>query len=217
VTEFADPTRVRTESGPDSGTETAPVQAAKQGAADVASTVGEGAKETAGEVVTQAKAVAGEARDQLSTMFDQTRSELAQQADARTKQAAGGLRTLAGQVEALADGRPQDAGPLAGVLADARSRVSTMADRLESAGPQGVIDDVSSFARRRPLVFLAVAAGAGFAAGRLARAGKAAAQDGPSSTGTTARALPAPPAGVVPTSVAATTAAPTPPVAERVP
>jgi hypothetical protein len=216
VTEFADPTRVRTD-GPDSGAEVERVDAAKQGAADVASTVGEGAKETASEVVTQAKAVAGEARDQLSNMVDQTKSELAQQADARTRQAAGGLRTLAGHVQALADGRPQDAGPLTGLLGDAHSRVSTIANRLDTAGPQGVIDDVSSFARRRPLVFLAAAVGAGFAVGRLARAGRAAAQDAPSSTGTTTRAaLPSPPVGVTP-SYPASSSVPASPVVERVP
>ena len=41
-----------------------------------------------------------------------------------------------------------------------------------------LLDDVTNFARRRPIVFLAAAVGAGFMVGRLARAGRAIQQDG---------------------------------------
>ena len=43
-----------------------------------------------------------------------------------------------------------------------------------TGGPQGLLNDVTDFARRRPVVFLAAAVGTGFMVGRLARAGKAA-------------------------------------------
>ena len=132
--------------------------------------------------MTQAKVVAGEARQQVSTLVDQTRGELSKQADERTKQAAGGLRVLADQVDALANGRPAESGPLAGLLGEAHGRVSGFAERLESGGPRQLVDDVSTFARRRPIVFLAAAVGAGFVVGRLARAGRAAVQDGDEST-----------------------------------
>ena len=152
-------------------------------AGDVASTATSGAKDAAGEAANQAKVVAGEAKRQVGNVVDQTRQELAVQADQRTQQAAGGLRTLSDQVAALADGRPGDAGPLTGYLDDAKARVSTLADRLEAGGPQGLLDDVTSFARRRPIVFLAAAGAAGFVVGRLARAGRAVQQDdGGSST-----------------------------------
>ena len=54
-----------------------------------------------------------------------------------------------------------------------KPRVSAFAERLDTNGPQGLLDDVTLFARRRPIVFLAAAAGAGFMIGRLARAGRA--------------------------------------------
>lgn len=146
-------------------------------ASDVAATAASGAKDVAGEAASQAKVVAGEARRQIETVVGQTRQELSKQADDRAQQAAGGLRTLADQARALADGRPADAGPLTGVLDEARMRATALADRLESGGPQGVVDDVTAFARRRPIVFLAAAVGAGFVAGRLARAGRAAVSD----------------------------------------
>ena len=147
---------------------------ARTAASNVASDAGDGLKQAAGEVATQAQNVAGEAKRQLSSVVHQTRSELTDQAATRTSQAAAGLRTLADQVQALAQGRPQDAGDLAGYLDDARARITKFSTRLDEGGPQGLVDDVSSFARRRPVVFLAAAAGAGFLVGRLARAGRAA-------------------------------------------
>jgi hypothetical protein len=57
---------------------------------------------------------------------------------------------------------------------------------MEQGGAQGVVDDVTRFARRRPGVFLAGAAGMGFVVGRLVRAGAASqrtdATDQPSSS-----------------------------------
>lgn len=168
-------------------------------ASDVASDAATAAKDAAGEVANQAKVVAGEAKRQVGTVVDQARRELSQQADERTRQAAGGLRTLSDQASALADGRPGDAGPLAGYLGDVQGRVSAFADRLETNGPQGLLDDVTNFARRRPIMFLAAAVGAGFMVGRLARAGHAVQQDdmaaAPSPTGASTRPameLPAP-------------------------
>lgn len=164
----------------DDGSASKPQQVAdtaKSAASDVASTAASSATDAAGEAATQAKVVVGEAKRQVGNVVDQTRLELSQQADVRTQQAAAGLRTLADQVSALADGRPDDAGPLAGYLGDAQLRASAFADRLESGGPQGLVDDVTDFARRRPVVFLAAAVGAGFLVGRLARAGRAAQQD----------------------------------------
>jgi len=155
---------------------------ATSAASDVASTAASGAKEAASEAATQAKVVAGEAKRQLGNVMDKTRQEISTQAEDRTRQAAGGLRTLADQVSALAEGRPHEAGPLVDYLDDAHTRVTSLANRLETGGPQGLIDDVSDFARRRPVVFLAAAVGAGFMVGRLARAGRAAQLDSSSET-----------------------------------
>ena len=200
--------------------------AAASGASDTASTAREGIKDVADEAVTQAKAVAGEARQQVSALVDQTKGELSKQADDRTKQAADGLRTFAGQVDALANGRPDESGPLADLLGEAHGRVSAFAERLESGGARGLADDVSAFARRRPIVFLAAAVGTGFVVGRLARAGRAAVQDdGETPSGTLAPPLTTPPPMTIastPATVAAPLDAPdsplaAPPVVAQVP
>ena len=142
-------------------------------ASNVASTAAEGVREVADEVRTQAKAVAGEARQQLDGLITQARDEVSGQAQQRSDQAATQLRTLSQQLVALADGRPESAGPLAGYLYDAEDQVRRVASRLEQGGPQGVIDDVTRFARRRPGLFLAGAMAAGFLVGRAMRGGVA--------------------------------------------
>ena len=73
----------------------------------------------------------------------------------------------------LGEGRPGDAGPLAGYLGEAQRKVEQFAERLSARGPQGVLDDLGGFARRKPAMFLLVAAGAGFAVGRMTRSGVA--------------------------------------------
>jgi hypothetical protein len=140
-------------------------------AANVADTATEGIREVADEVRTQAKAVAGQARQQVDGVVDQAREEIRQQAEQRNDQAAGQLRTLSERITALVEGRPEGAGPLVGLLQDAEDQVRRLAGRLEQRGPQGVMDDVSTFARRRPGMFIAGAVGVGFLVGRAVRAG----------------------------------------------
>ena len=91
------------------------------------------------------------------------------------------------QLVALADGRPESAGPLAGYLYDAEDQVRRLASRLEQGGPQGVIDDVTRFARRRPGLFLTGAMAAGFLVGRAMRPARPANDRGKRLTGRAAR------------------------------
>jgi hypothetical protein len=154
------------------------VERAGEEAANVAETATDGIGEVADEVRTQAKAVAGQARQQIDGFVDQARDEIRQQAQQRNDQAAGQLRTLSERITALAEGRPEGAGALVGLLHDAEDQVRRLAGRLEQHGPQGVIDDVSAFARRRPGIFIAGAVGVGFLVGRAVRAGSSNQQAG---------------------------------------
>ena len=135
------------------GDKSKPVQVAERAGAEasnVASTTVEGVREVADEVKSQAGAVAGEARQQIEQLMGQARGEFREQAQQRNDQAADQLRSLSGQLVALAEGRPQDAGPLASYAREAEDQVRRLASRLEQGGAQGVVDDVSRFARRRP-------------------------------------------------------------------
>jgi hypothetical protein len=162
---------------------------ARSEASNVAATAAGGAREVAGEAGVQARVVAGEAKQQLERLVSQGRGELREQAEQRAAQAAGQLRTWSEQVGALLAGRPEGAGPLVGYAGDVQGQLRRWAARLEQAGPEGVVDDVTRFARRRPGVFLAGAAGIGFVVGRLVRAG-AASGDGDGSSGGEALAAP---------------------------
>jgi ElaB/YqjD/DUF883 family membrane-anchored ribosome-binding protein len=160
-------------SGSDQSTATRVAGTAVSEASTVASDAAGGAREVAGEAGTQAKAVAGEAKLQLDRLIGQSRDEVRHQAEQRTTQAAGQLRTLSEQFGALVGGRPEAAGPLADYAGEAQDRLRQLAGRMDQGGAQGIVDDVTRFARRRPGVFLAGAAGMGFVVGRLVRAGAA--------------------------------------------
>jgi vacuolar-type H+-ATPase subunit H len=163
---------------------------ARNEASNVASTAAGGAREVADEAGAQAKAVAGEAKQQVDRLISQGREELRQQAEQRSSQAAGQLRTLSEQFSALVQGRPEAAGPLVGYANDLHGQLRRLASRMEQGGAHGVVEDVARFARRRPGAFLAGAAGAGFVAGRLVRAGAASQQEDGLSNGDELRTPP---------------------------
>ncbi|MDQ3468284.1 MAG: hypothetical protein M3487_00685 [Actinomycetota bacterium] len=153
-------------------------------AAETVQTAKDGARDVAVTATDQAKAVAGQARQQAGRVVDQAGSEIKERAREQSDRAASGLRTLSGQAAALADGRPEEAGPLGDYLREAQTKVQQVAERLEARGPEGVLDDMTDFARRRPGLFLLGAAGVGFLAGRLVRSGAAASNDDAESGGT---------------------------------
>jgi hypothetical protein len=148
-----------------------PADVAKRAAGEVASTVADGALEMTSEAADQVKVVAGEARAQLEDLLGRARDEARQQADDRTQQAARRLRTLSAEIEALAEGRPSEAGTLVTYLREAEDRAQNLAARLERGGPEGVATDLKQFARRRPGLYLGTAVAAGFIVGRAVRAG----------------------------------------------
>jgi hypothetical protein len=145
--------------------------------AGVASEAGDSAKDVAGQAAEQLTNVAQQAKTQLTGLVNQTKDDVRQQAQAKGDQAAGALRSLSDQLQALAGGRPQEAGQLTSYLDDARQRVVGLASTLEQRGPQGVLDDVARYARRKPGMFLLMAGVAGFSVGRFVRAGAAASHE----------------------------------------
>jgi len=142
-------------------------------AKQAAGAAGDGAKQMASDAADQAKAVAATAKDEIQRFTGQAKGELSWRAQEQSARLAGGLQGFASQLTALADGRNAEAGALPNYLGDVEGRVRQVAQRLEQGGPQGVLDDVTDFARRKPGLFLVGALGAGFAIGRLVRSGAA--------------------------------------------
>jgi ElaB/YqjD/DUF883 family membrane-anchored ribosome-binding protein len=136
------------------------------------------ASRVAHEAPAQAARVVGDARTQLTGAAQRTLSDLRSQADDRASQASRSLRGLSSNVDALVNGRPEEAGNLADVAKAIGQHASDFADRLDTSGVQGVADDLSRFGRQHPWAFLGLSLGAGFLVGRLTRATAAVVGDG---------------------------------------
>jgi hypothetical protein len=158
--------------------------AAEQGAV-LGETVRDQASDVAQTAREQAHDVAHTAREETAQVVDRAKDAVGHEARQRTDELARSMRRIGDGINALAEGRPEDAGPVAGYARDAAARVGDMAQRLESRGYDGMVQDVSAFARRRPGVFLAGAGLLGFAVGRVIRSGGASSSSNGSSTGST--------------------------------
>ena len=143
-------------------------------AGQVAGAARDEAQSVAGDVRQEASAVASEAATQAHNMLDETRSALRSQARQGAERTADAIDTLSSQVRALASGERERAGELGRYADQASERLHGLAQQISSRGFDGLVDDVQSFGRRNPGVFLAVAVASGFAAGRLFRGAQAA-------------------------------------------
>jgi len=149
--------------------------AAEQGK-EVASTAVAGAQQVAGEAKREIADVARTATDEIRGLVSQVSDELRGQASTQTDRLAGGLRTLSSQLQDAASGKPLDAGPIKDLARQAGSTLDELSTRLSMGGVDGVVQDISRFARRKPGLFLASAATVGFFAGRMLRGAQAASQ-----------------------------------------
>ena len=138
---------------------------AKQAAGDLTQTSAEQAKEVASEAKRQARDLAGEARQQLKDQSGQQR-----------QRAASSLRTVGDELRQMAD-RSETGGLGAELARQASDRAQAFANRIENTEPGDFLEEVRSFARQRPGVFLLGAALAGVAVGRLTRGAIEAHQD----------------------------------------
>ena len=143
------------------------------------------------------KHAAGTARDQAASVAAVAAAqgaELLRQAQVQLRDQAGtGQQRLAAELDALSQGFDSMAGQ-PGLAADLNRQAAGATGKvsrwLTDREPEQVLEDVKSFARRRPGAFLALAAGAGLIAGRLTRGLAAASSD--EDTQPPAAALPGP-------------------------
>ncbi len=155
---------------------------AKDQAGEVASTAKDAGKQVAQTAQEQVGQVTAEAGRQARQLADQVRSEVTDQASTQQQRVAGGIRSLADELRGMANGNPQD-GAATDLARQAADRMHGVAEWLQDREPGDVLNEVRSFARRRPGVYLAVALGAGVLAGRLTRGLTADAADGGTSNG----------------------------------
>jgi hypothetical protein len=130
--------------------------AAGQAAGDVKDTVQEQARNVGAEAKTQARNVASDVRDRVS-----------EQARTQNDKLVGSIRQTADQLDEMRGERTNS--PAATVVSRVADGGRQLADYLDRNGPEGVLQEVQDFARRRPGAFLATALAAGFVVGRLGK------------------------------------------------
>jgi hypothetical protein len=157
---------------------------AKDEAQNVKDTAVQAGGQVAATAADQAKQVAHETQRQAKDLLDQGRYQVREQAITQQQKAGQSLTSLAQELRGLADGTSAGApGPARDLLQQASGVVDDFAHKLQTRDPGELLDEVRSFARRKPGLFLLGAAAAGVLAGRLTSGVKAAHTDsGPSGT-----------------------------------
>ena len=142
--------------------------AAKQEASKVAGQAAGGAQNVVQAAKLEAGNVASEAKSNAKDLLHQAKSGVNSQAAEQQQKAADGVKTISTQLRTMADA-PDQQGVASDLVRQAADRTAAVASWIEGKDPGSLLNDVQSFARRKPGTFLLLAAGAGLLAGRLAR------------------------------------------------
>ncbi|MEV8508456.1 hypothetical protein AB0368_27040 [Actinoplanes sp. NPDC051475] len=149
------------------GTHADAPSAARQAAGQSAQAAGQAASEVAGTAKHQAQRVAAEAGSQARTVAAELRDKVGEQARTQSDKLVSTIRETADHLDQMRGDR-QDS-PAATVVSRVADGGRQLADYLDRNGPEGVLQEVTDFARRRPGAFLATALAAGFVVGRLGK------------------------------------------------
>ena len=141
---------------------------AKDEALTVATTATDAAKGVAQTAAQQTADVVGEAARQARDLVGETRDQVRTQAETQTKRLAENVRLLAGEINGMA-ARSEQQGPATEIALQLADKTEALAGYLDGTTPEAVLEDLRTFARRRPGLFLLGAAGVGFLAGRLVK------------------------------------------------
>jgi len=159
---------------------------AKDEAKNVQQTAVQAGSQVASTATDQAKEVVQETQRQAKDLLDQGKTQVKDQVVSQQQKAGQSLSSLAQELRGLADGTSSGApGPARDLLQQGAGMVESFASKLQNREPAELLEEVRSFARRKPGMFLLGAAVAGVVAGRLTSGVKAAHSDS-SSGGTPA-------------------------------
>jgi hypothetical protein len=159
------------------GTEGGTVDVAKGQAAEVGQGAVQAGQHVAGVAKEQAANVGAEAGRQAKDLLSQATSELSQQASQQQQRLAQGIRSLSEELHKMTQSGEQASGPAADLARQGAQRSRDFASWLEQREPGDLLQEVTIFARQRPGMFLALAAGVGLLAGRMTRGLKETASD----------------------------------------
>jgi len=119
-----------------------------------------------------------QAKEELKQDAETLKQSAGEQADQQARegrdQAVGSARATASAIDKAADELRRDENApdwLASMLSSISNQVQQVASELDGKEPREMMRSVEDFGRRKPGIFLAASAAAGFAAGRYLRAG----------------------------------------------
>jgi len=145
---------------------------AEQVARQTGEVAGQAVTEVKDTATAQAQRVGAEAKTQVRNVAADVRDKLGEQTRTQNDRLVGSIRDTADQLDEMRGDRGDS--PAAVVVARLADGGRQVADYLDRNGPEGVLQEVQDFARRRPGAFLATALAAGFVVGRLGKSvGKA--------------------------------------------
>lgn len=159
---------------PDAGTSgESTTDVAKGEAAAVKDTAVEAGKDVAATAKDEAANVASEVKDQAKGLLSTATSEVKNQASTQQGRLASTLRGYADELQGIGQGTAPS-GVIGDLVQQAASKGSEIAGWLENREPGDVLEELRRFARRRPVMFLALCGLAGVVAGRITRGAVAA-------------------------------------------
>jgi hypothetical protein len=141
---------------------------ARDEATDVGRTAADAGRQVAGTAAEQVGNVGQEVKAQARDLVGEARGQVRHQARSGQQKAAESVRSLSRELREMADGG-QQSGTVSEIARQAAARADDLAGWLGDREPADLLDEVRSFARRRPGVFLLGMAAAGVVVGRLTR------------------------------------------------
>jgi F0F1-type ATP synthase membrane subunit b/b' len=146
--------------------------ASRDQAREVAQTAKAQAQDTVETARQEAQQLGDQVKSHAQDVFGDVRHELRERANEQGTRAAQALHDTSGQLRRMA--QSGEHGVVVDLAQSAAARIEDVAGRLDRDGVDGLLDDVRSYARRRPGMFLLAAGAAGFLIGRVARSASSA-------------------------------------------
>ena len=133
----------------------------------------EQAKHAASVAQAEAKQVAADVRDQARGLLTETRTQVEDQSRTQRDRLVETIRTFSDDLDGMAE---QRSGLASDAAREVANRVRSFGQQLDGREPTELLDDLRSFARRRPGMFLAGSVIAGVVVGRFLRGSREATQ-----------------------------------------
>jgi hypothetical protein len=132
----------------------------------------------------EARHVMDESRQQAKSLLDDARSQVDEQSRQQRDRLVTTLRTFGDDLEKMANGEQTGGGMAQDIARQVADRARELSSRMDGREPAELLDEVRSFAPRKPGTFLLGALAAGVVAGRLTRGARDAQSQGGGSSGT---------------------------------